>query len=139
MGVMQLGGGAMGPNIRLRSKQRKNTRWEQDTRPKAQNLLLTMAGRNLEIYKQHDFRKGRSPQAGDLIQDNSLLAPESSLSCYMAPYLFSQIHVRSGLPSPHLQTDNLRHREVDYPSAQLASCTAKSTSQTPGMHFPFLF
>ena len=66
MGVMQaeaqLDGGAVGPNLRLRLKQRKNTRWEQDTRPKAQNLLVTMAGRNLEIYKQHDLRKGRSPR-----------------------------------------------------------------------------
>ena len=87
MGVMQLGGGAMGPNIRLRSKQRKNTRWEQDTRPKAQNLLLTMAGRNLEIYKQHDFRKGRSPltlhlnQTLQICKDFSVLPPHPPAPC----------------------------------------------------------
>ena len=114
MGVMQLGGGAMGPNIRLRSKQRKNTRWEQDTRPKAQNLLLTMAGRNLEIYKQHDFRKGRSPltlhlnQTLQICKDFSVLPPHPpppparcfpmlflllATSQYPAPLPFLKTHV----------------------------------------------
>ena len=89
MGVMQLDGGAMGPNLRLRSKQRKNTRWEQDTRPKAQNLLLTMAGRNLEIYKQHDFRKGQSPltlhlnQTLQICKDFSVLPPHPPAPCQM--------------------------------------------------------
>jgi len=89
MGVMQaeaqLDGGAVGPNLRVRLKQRKNTRWEQDTRPKARNLLLTMAGRNLEIYKQHDLRKGRSPLTLHLNQTLQICKDFSVLPAAPAP------------------------------------------------------
>ena len=86
MGVMQLGGGAMGPNIRLRSKQRKNTRWEQDTRPKAQNLLLTMAGRNLEIYKH-----AQHGSAGFNVEcvNSKLLKCKKQIHSPKNPYVFS--------------------------------------------------
>ena len=62
---------------------------------------------------------GKATQWGDL---DEIIRLSKEFDTVLPCVDFSHIHARSGLPSPHLETDTLRHREVDYLSAQLARC-----------------